>query len=172
MRRTAADVASAESGAGALLKQLRQDARLTQEALAERAGLSARGLSDIECGRRRPRPSTLALVAEALALSPSQRLALLAASGLPTERPEPAAAGSPLSSGADRPRHNLPVQPSPLMGREREVEAVRSHLLRQDVRLVTVTGPGGIGKTRLGCRSPLTPSTTSPMGCGLCGSPG
>jgi predicted ATPase/serine/threonine protein kinase len=44
---------------------------------------------------------------------------------------------------------NLPVQRTGLVGREKEVEAAKELLLRQDVRLVTITGPGGIGKTRL-----------------------
>src|SRR4029077_20095385 len=44
---------------------------------------------------------------------------------------------------------NLPVQRTGFVGREKEVAAAKELLLRQDVRLVTVTGPGGVGKKRL-----------------------
>ncbi|MFL5806015.1 MAG: ATP-binding protein [Roseiflexaceae bacterium] len=50
---------------------------------------------------------------------------------------------------------NLPAQLTGLIGRAQEVDAVRSLLLRPDVRLVTLTGPGGIGKTRLAVESAL-----------------
>ena len=45
--------------------------------------------------------------------------------------------------------NNLPLQPNPFVGREREMEAVRQRLLQPDVRLLTLTGVGGTGKTRL-----------------------
>jgi class 3 adenylate cyclase/DNA-binding transcriptional regulator YiaG len=55
----------------------------------------------------------------------------------------------PLKTLDSRP-NNLPVQLTPLIGREKEVAAVQKLLQREDVRLVTLTGPGGTGKTRLG----------------------
>ena len=65
----------------------------------------------------------------------------LAAPDLPVE-------DAPLAS-LDPRRHNLPVQPAALLGREHEVAEIRALLLRPDVRLLTLTGAGGTGKSRL-----------------------
>jgi predicted ATPase/class 3 adenylate cyclase len=48
--------------------------------------------------------------------------------------------------------HNLPTHPTPFLGRETEVDEITALVLRPEVRLVTLTGPGGVGKTRLGMR--------------------
>jgi predicted ATPase/class 3 adenylate cyclase/DNA-binding CsgD family transcriptional regulator len=45
--------------------------------------------------------------------------------------------------------NNLPIQPTPFIGREQEVESCEQLLVREEVRLLTLTGPGGIGKTRM-----------------------
>ena len=73
-------------------------------------------------------------------------------------------ADSPGISRTKKVKHNLPAQPTPFIGREAEVTAVKELLMRnsQDIRLVTLTGAGGTGKTRLALRtaSELTRSFT------------
>lgn len=58
---------------------------------------------------------------------------------------------APLRTLDTRP-NNLPTPPTPFIGRAREVARIRDLMLRSDVRLVTLTGPGGTGKSRLGLR--------------------
>ncbi|HEY7122373.1 MAG TPA: tetratricopeptide repeat protein [Ktedonobacterales bacterium] len=137
-------MSAAEPSFGALLKEYRLAAGLTQEALAERAGLSARAISDLERGvNRTPRQETLDLLAQALRLPPRKR-ALLAA----LTHPEGASTGN--LEAEIRPPHNLPVPLTLLVGRESDVTRATRLLERKEVRLLTLTGPSGVGKTRLG----------------------
>jgi predicted ATPase/transcriptional regulator with XRE-family HTH domain len=138
---------------GELLRRLRVAAGLTQEALAERAGLSARGLSDLERGvRAAPRKDTLELLVAALAIGAAPRAALVAAARRGAAAAARPRALSPASDSAGGVRFSgaaLPVPADQLIGREREVEALSALLEDPGDRLVTLTGPGGVGKTRL-----------------------
>jgi predicted ATPase/transcriptional regulator with XRE-family HTH domain len=128
---------------GNLLRHLRSAASLSQEDLAERSGVSVRGISDLERGARHaPRLETVRMLADALALGPDDRTALLAAArpALWPEGPSGPASPTPVS---------VPAPLTRLIGRETEVATLRALLRNDDVRLVTLTGPGGSGKTRL-----------------------
>jgi predicted ATPase/DNA-binding CsgD family transcriptional regulator len=137
-RRNAADDQGADFGAR--LRRARAAAGLAQEELAERAGLSSNTVSGLERGEHRhPHPATVRALAAALGLSDAERAALVAA--VP-RRGDRAGAAIAAPSG-------LPASLSPLIGREDEVAAVAAVLRADGIRLVTLTGPGGVGKTAL-----------------------
>ncbi|MFN8512507.1 MAG: helix-turn-helix domain-containing protein [Thermomicrobiales bacterium] len=124
-----------------LLRRYRTAVGLTQEGLAERATLSARAISDLERGlKTRPQRETIRLLAEALGLDAEERGRLETAA-----RPRPAPAPTPLATIPG----NLPAPPTPLIGRDRAVTSAAARLRSDDVRLLTITGPVGIGKSRL-----------------------
>ena len=122
---------------GRVLRRLRRQAQLSQAELAERAGYSAVYVSMLERDLRIPPPSTVQVLADALMAEPAERAELTAAA--PDWRPAATdSSGTPL-------RSQLPADPTPLVGRERD-EAAAIHLLRlPGVRLLTLIGPGGIG---------------------------
>lgn len=129
-----------ENSFGTKLRQLRQAAGMTQEELAERAGLTAKGIGALERGeRRRPYPHTVRALASALGLSVDHLTELVSA--LPPRASEPPVANGPASS-------SLPVLPSALVGREQDIASVIECLTGEN-RLLTLTGLGGVGKTSL-----------------------
>ncbi|MDQ6775798.1 MAG: helix-turn-helix domain-containing protein, partial [Actinomycetota bacterium] len=127
---------------GALLRHFRSAAGLTQEALAERAQLSIRGIKYLEHDGRKPYGDTVRRLAEALGLDVDTR----ACFELAARRGAPAAVGNP-QRGSDSP--GLPHLPNGLIGREVTISALRELLGSEAARLVTLTGPGGVGKTAL-----------------------
>ncbi len=128
---------------GALLRRYRQAAGLTQEELAERARLSRDAIDTLERGiRRTPRKATLALLAEALALSAAERARLEAAA-----RQQGRAASPTPARGAFL---TPPGSPSwPLVGRARELTVLEQHLAGAGPPVLLLAGEPGIGKSRL-----------------------
>ena len=143
---------------GALLKRYRAAAGLTQEALAERATLSVRGISDLERGvNTNPHKETVQLLADALALSVEDRTHFETAA---RRRISPL----PPSPTDDRMPGSLPASATPLLGRAADIAAICRLLRRPEVRLLTVTGPGGVGKTRLAVQVALDVADGFPDG--------
>jgi predicted ATPase len=111
--------------------------------LAARTGLSVRGLSDLERGARViPRKDTLRLLVEALALDGAARSALVAAAKRRSTAPQ-------ARTTIERDIDHLPMPLTPFVGRITEVSTICAILSRGEERLLTLTGPGGVGKTRL-----------------------
>src|SRR5579859_127491 len=144
-QRALPDLRSGTEPFGALLRRFRLAASLSQEALAERAGLSATAIAALERGRRAsPRASTLALLVGALSLSGEDRAALVAAA---TAIPETDASATISTAGepsvSDVAWRVDRAGALPLIGREREEAAVQHLLARPDgrgtARLLTPT---------------------------------
>jgi predicted ATPase/transcriptional regulator with XRE-family HTH domain len=125
---------------GAQLKALRETAGFTQEELATIAGLSVHAVSALERGeRRRPHVETVRALSAALDLTSAKRDALLgSARGVAHN-----AAVDELSGVS------LPSALTALLGRDADVQTLHLWLADPTARLITLTGPGGGGKTRL-----------------------
>ena len=147
---------------GSLLRQFRVAAALSQEALAERCRISPDTIAALERGRRlAPRLATVRVIADALELAPADRVLLAEAAGssnaaasqddgVPAD--DDAIGAAPLTqrpalATKDRPGGPLPTPLTPLFGRQAESDALAQALASE--RLVTLVGPGGVGKTRL-----------------------
>ena len=131
-----------------LLRRARRAVGLTQEQLAERAGLSARVISDLERGViRAPRRDTLELLADALELTADERMTWERLRRRLAARPSPIRTRAVAGSMGQLPR--LPEPLTSLVGRQREIAELGKLLRQSESRLITLTGPGGVGKTRL-----------------------
>lgn len=138
---------------GEWLRQQRIERRLTREELAGRVSCSVAMLRKIEDGERRPSIQIAELIANSLDIPPEARAAFvkvargelgvdrLSALGPEAAHMEPA--------GEPPLRTNLPISPTPLMGRQQEVEELSRFLQDPQCRLLTLVGPGGVGKTHL-----------------------
>lgn len=167
---------------GAWVRRRRKALDLTQAALAHRVGCAEVTIRKLEADAFRPSREIADLLARCLDIPPDSRdvfvqvaraersvdrLASVPPSGSMSR--DGALADKGLAIFAEREHvnvlagpqtlspkvpllHNFPAETTPLIGREREIAEVSHHLLHADVRLLTMTGPGGIGKTRLALR--------------------
>jgi len=132
----------------ALIRRRRVSARLTQEDLAEKAGISVRTISDIERGLRRfVYRDTAERLAEALQVDDAEKEDFVSVARGRAETYESRL--HPRQSGLPPGRNRVPVPPTPLIGREREMELLLGTFREGSIRSISLTGPGGIGKTRL-----------------------
>ena len=133
---------------GDLLRRHRIDAGLTQEELAERAAISARTVSDIERGlRNMVYRETARRLADALDLEASDRGAFVQAARRGAARGAARASGGSAEIVAIR--SGLPSPLTRLIGRDDDLLAILESLRSPEIRVLTIVGPGGIGKTRL-----------------------
>ena len=131
-----------------LLRRFRIQASLTQEQLAERAGISADAVAALEQGRRKsPRLSTVSDLASALDLVPSDRSRLAASAKGEANLSEEPSERRPSGTQTSQRRRSFPAPLTPFVGRSVEVNSLLHEVSTE--RLVTLTGPGGAGKTRL-----------------------
>jgi predicted ATPase/transcriptional regulator with XRE-family HTH domain len=152
------------------LKRRRKALDMTQAELAQRAGCSIFALRKIEAGDRRPSKQLAGLLAKALEIPDEQQQAFVRVArgemnlerlgqpgqedpvSLPaawSQQKSQAGATSPTRPGLPALANRIPVQATPLIGRESELAALGRLFRDSQCRLLTLTGIGGIGKTRL-----------------------
>ena len=153
---------------GELLRRFRVAASLTQEALAGRCRISPATVAAIEQGRRKaPRLSTVRLIAEALELSTADLELLARAADDGGTDPVPGGPAGPDGDGLAAGLvaglvAGLPAARTSFIGRDREQAAVLTAVAGS--RVVTLVGPGGVGKTRLAARTAEAAAPRYPSG--------
>jgi transcriptional regulator with XRE-family HTH domain len=141
---------------GELLRRHRLARGLTQEALAEQTGLSARGIADLERGvRRSPYPTTVKRLAAGLRLTPEQLTTLAHASSRARTDEEP----------FEQPRQHLPIPPTSFVGRDHELVEARE--LLAGTRLLTWPAPAELARPAWLSPWPRPSRASTAMGCGL-----
>ncbi len=124
---------------GQQLREYRHQRHLTQAALAEEVGCAVESIRKMEANRQRPSRSLAARLASMLQLSAEQTQAFCAQArmvGTTEAQPAPSPTGLPLTA-------------TKLINRQTEVATLQTYLNAEHIRMITLTGPGGVGKTRL-----------------------
>jgi predicted ATPase/transcriptional regulator with XRE-family HTH domain len=140
----------AEVPFGEWLKRRRKAAGWTQEQLAQQISCSTSALKKIEAEERRPSAQIIARLAEVFHIPPKEGpLFFRFARGDWRSTPVEVTEDAPWRASTEATRSHLPSTVTSLIGREQEITRVCEYLLNPDIRLVTLIGPPGIGKTRL-----------------------
>jgi predicted ATPase/transcriptional regulator with XRE-family HTH domain len=137
---------------GKWVKRRRKALDLTQQELAQRVGCSLATIIKIEADERRPSRQIAELLAQVLDLPPDQHDLFLKIArqkkGIPhLDALSPTATS--IIPPPEQPKSNLPTPLTPFIGREHEAAMIVQQLLNPACRLLTLTGPGGAGKSRL-----------------------
>jgi predicted ATPase/DNA-binding XRE family transcriptional regulator len=133
---------------GNWVKRRRKALDLTQQELAQRVSCSVSAIVKLEADERRPSRQVAELLAQYLEIAPDQRDLFLKVAR--QEKAVDTLGEPPISvQPAARPASNIPLPPSPLIGREFELKEITLLIEDPKCRLLTLTGAGGIGKTRL-----------------------
>ena len=155
----------AEVSFGEWLKRQRKTAGLTQDQLALQISCSTSALKKIEAEERRPSAQIIDRLAEIFDIPPSEQASFLRfARGDWRSIFTQTTQAAPWRASTKSTPSNLPAPTTSLIGREKEIVDVHDYLLRADIRLVTLIGPPGIGKTRLSIESARTALPDLPAG--------
>jgi transcriptional regulator with XRE-family HTH domain len=150
---------------GYWLRLKRKALDLTREGLAARVGCSAATIQKLEEEERRPSEQIAARLAEIFNVSAGEYPAFLRfARGELHSAVAETKEDVPWSTTPKQARSNVPTPVTSLIGREREIEDFHGYLSRPDVRLVTLMGPPGIGKTRLSIEAARAALSNFPEG--------
>lgn len=135
---------------GEWLKRQRSGRGLTQQQLAHQIGCAVVTLRKIEAEERRPSPGIVERLAEIFEIPKNEQNNFLKyARGDGRYAPGETIGESPWRV-TKAPRTNLPASLTPLIGREGPLAELHDYLRQEEIRLVTLIGPPGVGKTRIG----------------------
>jgi len=135
---------------GEWLQQQRRQRKLTREEFAKRVGCSVSALQKIEYGERRPSTQIAELLANCLEVPLEERSIFVRVARGELSSDRLLSESKPVSTlNSSSHKTNLPIFPTPLIGRQREMEDLIRLMRDLHCRILTLVGPGGIGKTRL-----------------------
>lgn len=155
------------SSFGGWLRLKRKGLDLTRQDLADQVGCSVATIRKLEAEERRPSVQIIERLANVFAIPPDEQRAFLRfARGDWQSAPVDQLPDRPWQAGtaATSPRPDLPAPTTSFIGRQAELTQLQEYLRRPDIRLITLIGPPGIGKTRLSLEAARSTTPDFPDG--------